>query len=415
MAGFFIWMRNNVGTLLALLVCLMAVAGIAVFILAFQPCRFAPEAGATWQYQLTTELYRYEEDGELGDCEARLTHDLDMLCLNGDNDIALVTAEKSQRRQPTTDISRLQISPRGQVSRYVNDELINNSGQLVGHFFDFNLFPLPEGLEQSWTMRMVYGILPPQKNPVIASVKRVRNGSHPRFQLSFPPVAWVRKGPQDYYSQISQFRCDYTFDVRRGVIEEALISFVYARERPHPENIRQYQVKMLLNLKSWSRFEDPIALRDMALKAMDMQNSLNANHDDQVKDILRQIESAPGALHPALMKIYNEARRESGVPRSQQRPAPQQEEQQRQPQQQTATPRQRRYALQIASISKRRRSAADAEIKKLHRQGFDAFVAERNNYLIICVGPFLQKRQDVYKTFRDRSPDNPPLWVSLRQ
>lgn len=417
MAGFFPWIRQHSGGVLAACVSVMAIAGISFFVLAFQECRFAPAAGATWQYQLTTELFKFKEDGTLGDCEARLSHDLDLLCLNNDNEIALVSAEQRSRGNGRVEMNRMHVSPKGQVSRYLNDEVLNNSGQLVGHFFDFNLFPLPEGLEQSWSVPMVYGILPPQKNQVVASVKRVRNGSRPKFQLTFPPVAWVKKSPKDFYSQISSFRCDYVFDIKRGIIEEAHIDFVFARERPHPENVRQYKVRMKLLLSDYGKLDNLIAGRDMALSVEALQNAYNKDQLERVREILAQLDGVDlEALHPSLKLIYDSIKRESQTEQRRERARPQRTQQQTQQQQTQRTPAQSgRYALQIASIGLDRKSAGLREVEKIKRQGYNAFLGKRNNYYIICVGPYEQKEAAVRDTFLQRDPDNPPIWVSLQR
>ena len=423
MMRFLSWIRLHAGAVLAGLVCLMAIIGIGIFILAFQECRFAPEAGVTWQYRLTTEIFAIEEDGKVGDRKAMSQHNMDMLCLNNDNDVALITAQQKAHGTVKEEISHLRISPKGQVSRYIEDELLNNSGQAVGHFFDFNLFPLPEGLEQSWTVPMVYSILPAQKNQVFANVKRIQNGSRPKFLMTFPPVAWVKRGPSDPYSQISDFRCEYVFDISRGLVEEANITFIFARERPYPQNIQQVQVRMALSLKDWGQFEDPIALRDTAMKTLQVQAELNAEHSERVRNILQRLPEAH-RMHPALQRYLRAVTADlESLPRHRQQQLLQRSERPLLGQQTTqgnnganpTTASAGSFALQIASIKKERRRAAEQEVAKLKRQGFKAFLDVRERHLVICIGPYQAKEQSVMSEFKQRYPNDKPFWTTIRQ
>ena len=411
-------MRQHAGAVVAGLVCLMAIIGIGIFILAFQECRFAPRPGSAWQYRLQTKLLAINETGELGQQLANIQHDLDLMCWSADNDIALLTTYRKGRGSAQEELSHIRISPKGEVSRYVDEELLHNSGQSVGHFFDFNLFPLPPGLEQTWTVPMVYGILPPQKNEVFATVRRVRNGSHPKFVLTFPPVAWVKRGPSDPYSQISDFRCEYSFDIARGIVEEAKITFIFARERPRPQRVQQVHVEMNLLLQDWGQFEDAVALRDTAMHGLDVQAALNQEHAEKLQVLLRRIPNDGKAMPQALQRYFSAIKQRV----HDQLPSDRQEQGQRhvQAEQQPDRPEpvqsdpQKRYALQIASISQERRSAAEAEVKKLKRQGFDAFLGQRGNYYIICIGPYAEKKQHIHNDFTSRYPNNEPFWVKVR-
>ena len=411
MGQYFDWLRQHAGSVFAGLVCLMAIVGIGIFILAFQECRFDPAPGSTWQYRLKTELFEIDKEGKIGACRADYQHDLDLLCWNADKDLALITSYRRGEQVTQEEISHLRISPKGQVSRYVGEELLNNSGQSVGHFFDFNLFPLPEGLEQTWTVPMVYGILPPHKNQVFATVRRVRNGSHPHFVLTFPPVAWVKRGPSDPYSQISKFRCAYTFDIARGIVEDAEISFIFARERPAPQNVQQVQVRMKLQLQDWSQFEDPVALRDTAMTGLQVQEAINREHTQKIQELLQKLPNQENMPHALRSYFSAVKKRLKPLPAQGNRPtqAPRSTSPERTPASGGS------YALQIASVRKDRKSAALAEVKKLKDQGFKAFIGERNRHYIICIGPYNSKDQSVLNEFKQRYPNDKPFWVSIRR
>ena len=330
------------------------------------------------------------------------------MCWSADNDIALLTTYRKGRGSAQEELSHLRISPKGEVSRYIGEELKHNSGQSVGHFFDFNLFPLPPGLEQTWTVPMVYGILPPQKNEVFATVRRVRNGSHPKFVLTFPPVAWVKRGPSDPYSQISDFRCEYIFDIARGIVEEAKITFIFARERPQPQRVQQVHVEMNLMLQDWSQFEDAIALRDTAMHGLDIQAALNQEHAERLSGLLHRIPNQGKAMPKALQRYFAAIKnRVSDQLPPQRQQAPRQE-----------TPRQQvqrrgSYALQIMSVKETHRSKAEADVAKLKRQGYKAFLGKKGSRYAVCVGPFAEKDQGVYRELSARYSRNKPFWVKL--
>ena len=71
------------------------------------------------------------------------------------------------------------------------------------------------------------------------------------------------------------------------------------------------------------------------------------------------------------------------------------------------------FALQIASIKKERRTAAEQEVAKLKRQGFNAFLDVRERHVVICIGPYQSKDQAVLSEFKRRYPGT--FWITIRR
>lgn len=410
MLALYHWVRQRAGVLVACCVGLMALAGIAIFILAFQECRFAPGTGSMWEYQLQTDVYGIAEDGGLGKLRGSSKRQLDMMCLSADNDIALIASGTAGRNE----VSLLKISPKGQVSRFLDDELLSNSGKSIGHFFDFNLFPLPQGMERSWTVPMVYSILPAHKNQVFATVRRVSNGSHPKFKMTFPTVAWLQGGPETPYSQMSDFVCTYTFDVRRGLVESAHISFLFAQESRRSLKAHQRRVNIALTLQSFSAIEEKEV--SSVWKNLDLasgaQSRMNAGHIDKARALMNKLRTSSQqfpALRTLIAEMDNEIRQQSGVIDRPQLSQPQPPHTERKPSATTY------YALQVASVAAHRRSQAEQEVARLKRDGFKATLGRKGDALVICIGPYAHKDTQVLATFTRRYPRNKPFWIVVRR
>ncbi|NRA38749.1 MAG: hypothetical protein HRU15_11455 [Planctomycetes bacterium] len=410
MIALYQWLRQHAGVLVAFCVGLMALAGIAIFILAFQECRFDPAPGSMWEYQLQTNVYGIEEDGALGKLRGSSKRQLDMICLSEDNDVALIASGTSGHNE----ISMLKISPKGQVSRFLDDELLSNSGKSIGHFFDFNLFPLPQGLEQSWTVPMVYSILPANKNQVFATVRRVQNGSHPTFQMTFPTVAWLKDGPKTPYSQISDFTCTYVFDVHRGLVESAKVNFLFAQESRRSLKAYQRRVTMDLTLKSFAHLKDDVsAVWKQLDAATGVQRQINVGDKGKARDLIRKINNDSVHLPPALDKFVKNLASEVQYKVADDTGEQSAVSNDNTPLENTSNAVQ--YAIQVASVSRHRRSKADEEVARLKRDGFKATLGRKGESLIICIGPYAAKDQRVLDTFTQRYPRNKPFWIAVRR
>ena len=68
------------------------------------------------------------------------------------------------------------------------------------------------------------------------------------------------------------------------------------------------------------------------------------------------------------------------------------------------------WAVQVASVNPRRRSAAQTLVGELAADGYPAFLLRRGDWLLICVGPYNSRSDAILGAMTERFPDSRPSW-----
>lgn len=374
------WKRSAAFACVAVAVALAA-AGTYGFLISMRPCRLQLDPGTVVDYRLSTTYVELHESGESAPREVSAA--ITLVCIGQGNEVALV--EPGAR----DGVSLLTFQSDG-TARLVGDEGLSDVGKALG-FFDFNLLPLPAGLEQSWKVSLVYAALPPGRRQVLGQVRRTANAARPEFELRLPTVEWVND--QDRYVQVRNLVCKYRFDPGRGVVDRARVRCETGLELAGGS--RRYRIEVALDLIDvQTGVGDTAALRDLALASNEAETLLDGRHPERLLQLLQRIEGS-GVRTPALREVAERLRIQANA---RMRPAPPQPRPQpgpeaRRPAQpgQTGTPLPApvgSWRLQVASIKPDRREAAEGLVAKLAAQGIPAQVETSGSWLVVRSGPY---------------------------
>lgn len=383
------WKKQvTLGTLVGVL--LLGALGCLFFIMALAPCRVDFEPGTLVTYRLQTAVYPMGE-GEALHSEQQV---LNLVCIDHGNELAMVSAGERGTRD---ELTLLQMSSDGRMRRYDPALQLLDEGKSLG-FFDFNLLPLPEGLDQDWHVELTYAVPPPGKRRVQARVRRVTNGFNPVFELRLPTIEWVERQPRERYCQIKDLVCRYRFDGRQGIVDQADLAFIAGVEDEGAAGARFRRVHIsLVGHIDRGEVENAVALKDLALATVDTQTRLESGRRDQLRPLAARLRAAaqhegPERLRQLALDLARVA--EGAQPRAGAGGGGQ-------------------WAVQVASVATSRRAAAAALVAELNADGWPAWLDERGHALAVLIGPYRERDEAILAPLRQRFPRERPLWVGV--
>lgn len=365
--------------------CLAAAVGIMFFVMAMRPCRVDLRPGTEISYRLTTSITPIDADGSpLGD-ERQREDALTLLALSDEREVALLTSGQPGRRD---EVALLRIDPDGRVRRFADDLSLLDEGKAL-QFFDFNLMPLPEGLEQHWRTSVVYAALPPDRRMVQVRVRRVESGLRSVFEMRpLSPIDWVDDGPPRRYRQVEDLVARYRFNGGEGYIDAAEIRFVVGAE-VGDGRVRRHLVEMRLDGQRIDHGGDNVALRDLAMATVEAQTAVEDGRPERLRPLLARLHADEGA-HPRLRELAGRLATEAG------RSVP-------------GAPRSG-WVVHVASYQPRHRNLAENLVRDLSADGYPSFMMASGDYLTVCVGPYDRRRDEVAEALQRRFPDDRPYW-----
>jgi len=289
-------------------------------------------------------------------------------------------------------LTLLQMASDGRVRRYDPALRLLDEGKPLG-FFDFNLLPLPEGLDQDWRVELIYAVPPPGKRQVQARVRRVTNGYNPVFELRLPTIEWVERKPRERYCQIKDLVCRYRFNGRLGIVDQADLAFIAGVEVVGGAGARYRRVHLgLLGQIEREQIADASALRDLALATIDTQTRLESGQRDQLRPLAQRLRAAaaegPERLRSLALELAQVA--DGSVL----------------PQPASGT-----WSVQVASVAAARREHAERLAAELNADGWPAYVQPRGSVITILIGPYPERDNAIMARLRERFPRERPLWV----
>lgn len=378
------WKRQAaVGTFV--LVVAIGALGCLFFLMAIAPCRVALSPGSVVSYRLTSEAVPLDAPG--AEPTARL-RELHLVCYDRGNQVALISSDAGGRRD---ELTLMRIDEDGRARRLDPARRLLEEGKAIG-FFDFNLLPLPEGLDQSWRVDLVYAVPPPGKRRVQARVRRLTNSSRPEFELTLPTIEWIEHRPEERWCQIKNLVCRYRYDSRQGIVDRARIEFVAGVETR--AGARFHRVRLTLDGRREPTVHDPIAVRDLALATAGVQVALEDGRRARLGPLVERLRGASAAGPERLQRLARELAR--AVDRV---PAP--------------PPGERGWAVQVATVGSGRRAHAERLAESLNADGWPAFVVDRGTLLSVCVGPYADRDPRVVAALRERFPHDRPFWTRM--
>lgn len=391
------WKRSAAFACVAVAVALAA-AGTYGFLISMRPCRLQLDPGTVVDYRLSTTYVELHESGESAPREVSAS--ITLVCIGQGNEVALV--EPGAR----DGVSLLTFQSDG-TARLVGDEGLSDVGKALG-FFDFNLLPLPAGLEQSWKVSLVYAALPPGRRQVLGQVRRTANAARPEFELRLPTVEWVND--QDRYVQVRNLVCKYRFDPGRGVVDRARVRCETGIELAGGS--RRYRIEVALDLIDvQTGVGDTAAIRDLALANAEAETLLDGDHPERLRHLLQRIERS-GVRIPALREVADGLRVQADARLRPAPPQPPRPSPEARPQIQGPAPV-GTWRLQVASIKPERRDAAQGLVTKLAGQGIPAQVETSGSWLVVRCGPFAAKPAGLAERVQALTRSK-PVWQQVR-
>jgi len=394
MGGFFFFLKRRAALIALCSAAILLLVGVAAFGLALRRCRIDLDPGAYIRWRLEQRVFEVPERGaEPGEEVRRWEKTLEAYCIGPDNEVLLVVGGDGDR---VPELHHLRWAAEGRVDRHLGPDRLIPEGVPVG-FFDFNLLPLPEGLEQRWQREVTWAYLPPGRRRVEASVQRVRNGVRPEFDCRLPIVEWPDAVPgrpaEQRYVRLSDIRCGYRFDSLQGVVDHARLRLRIAVEQPEGSagpGIERYAAIVELHLEDVGSRRDPDLTR-LARALLACQRDLE------------------GGAPPAAMGRHAAALAEfaDGGGTSLERLA-------------AGMVRRLRggvgegtWAVRVATASDARRSEIERLRLALVADGFPAFIRERDDLLVVYAGPFAGQDRHVLEAIDDRYGDGRPHWERI--
>ena len=270
--------------------------GCALYLFALRPCSIELNPGTYVSYRLTTDIQPVDREKEPTGSVSSHQQTVDLLCYSGANDVALIAPGADD----LSEVTLVRLAPDGRAQRYDDSDRLLGDGKALG-FFDFNLLPLPQGMQQNWNVTLTYAALPVGRRQVEGHVQRIGGGAHPRFELALPTVEWVESHPSEHYRQVRELVCRYTYNGVKRVIESAELSFVAVVERPSgPE---RFAVRCYLDLVDYQEHdEDPVALRDMIVGAVEAQAVRERDDHQRLQQVLARLRQYD-VRNPALREF----------------------------------------------------------------------------------------------------------------
>jgi len=389
--------KRSVAIACVAVVAALAAAGTYGFLISMRPCRLQLDPGTVVDYRLSTTYVELHPSGESAPRE--ISAAITLVCIGEGNEVALVEPGASDG------VSLLAFQSDG-TARLVGDDGLSDVGKALG-FFDFNLLPLPAGLEQSWKVSLVYAALPPGRRQVLGQVRRTANAARPEFELRLPTVEWVND--QDRYVQVRNLVCRYRFDPDRGIVDRARVRCETGTEEAGGS--RHYRIEVALDLIDvQTGVGDTAALRDLALASAEAETLLDGQHGERLVHLLRRIEGS-GVTTPALrevadrLRVQAEARMRPSPPRI---VAPERREAPPAP-----PPPAGSWRLQVASVRPERREAAQGLVARLADQGIPAQVEVSGSWLVVRCGPFADRPAGLAERVQALTRSK-PVWQQVR-
>ncbi|MHC5067224.1 MAG: SPOR domain-containing protein [Planctomycetota bacterium] len=358
------------------------VLGVLFFVLAFSPCRLSLEPGATVSYTLATSVFDATSGAQVGARESRV----EMVCVGSDNEVALVTPGGDGRRE---ELTMLQFDRSGRVRRFDPGLRLLDEGKALG-FFDFNLLPLPVGLDQDWRVELTYAVPPPGRRQVSARVRRVSNGFNPEFELTLPVIEWVEQQPQPHWLQIRDLTCRYRYDGRLGLVDHAELRFSLGVEQAGGARFHRVHIDLDAELRAPVGEVRLAALSDLAFTAYGAQTLLEDGRRSELSPLVTRLRQAsvdaPADLRALALRLAAAA---DGA---------------------VAATADGAWVVQLATVAPARRTQAEALVADLVADGWPAYVDEAAGHLRVRVGPYAERHAEVLEQLAGWVPHDRPLW-----
>jgi hypothetical protein len=360
------------------------VVGCALYLFALRPCPLILDPGTYVSYRLRTEVLPVDRDGVAIGPARHEEQSLDLLCYSGENDVALIAPGEGGNGEVTL----VRFAEDGRARRYDASERLLADGKALG-FFDFNLLPLPQGMQQDWDVTLTYAALPVGRRQVRGQVERVGGGTNPDFELRLPTVEWVEPRPYEHYRQVRDLVCRYGYNSLHRVVERAELRFTAVIERP--EGPERYAVRCTLEMLDFRESEDDVvALRDMIMGTVEAQAVRDRDDHERLRSVLRRLAEYD-VRNPALRNLVRDLEAREGSIAGASAPAGQ-------------------WLVQVASVGLDGRVRAQRLIDRLHREGFPADLHETGRHISVVVGPYPGRDEAILERLVRLFPRNQPFW-----
>jgi hypothetical protein len=380
-------MKKHAAVLVVVGALAVAALGIMAFFLALRPCRMRIESGEQATYHLRSEVAEIAADGSEGQPQVS-DQDLDLIGIGADNDVVLISPAASH------DEATLMNFTAAGTARTLDAALRPSEvGKALG-YFDFNLMPLPAGVEQGWNTDLVYACLPPSKRCVQGKVKRTRSGANPEFQLKLPTsVEWI--SAENRYLQVRDLVCSYRYNTGKALVDQAVLHCTLGIERD--DGRHRFRVRVDLTLMGIARTsDDPHEIRDLALAASEAQAALARGSSERFPSILARLQGA-NIQGPRLRDLVRQISQEVRNP-------------------QPAAPHlvsRQLWAVQLASCPVERRADADTFTRTLIAGGLHAWVGSSGEGLAVLIGPYYDRDPAVLAQISQHYPQQRATWVHI--
>ncbi len=382
-------MKKHAAVLVVIGALAVAALGITAFFLALRPCRMRIDPGEQATFHLRSEIAELAADGSEGPAQVS-EQDLDLfgIGIGADNDAMLLSPSGGR-----DEVTLMNLTAAG-TARTLDAALRPSEvGKALG-YFDFNLLPLPPGVDQSWSIDLVYACLPPSKRCVQGKVKRTRSGANPEFQLKLPTsVEWI--SAENRYIQLRDLVCSYRYNTGKAVVDQAELRCTLGLERE--DGRHRYHVRVELALTALAKTsDDPHEIRDLALAACELQSAISRGRSERLATIISRIQLA-NIQNPRLRDLVRQLLSEVRNPPP---PAPR-------------TAVRQLWAVQVASCPLERRGDADAFTRSLIAGGLQAWVGASGDGLAVLIGPYYDKDPAVLAQISLHYPQQRATWVRV--
>jgi hypothetical protein len=386
-------------------VILVALVGGVAFLLAMRPCVLELPPGRMATYRLVHEFRAWPEPEPIETIINGETHrepapdpvlrrderTLWLIGTGADGDAALLVSGAAEAQRP--ELVRVHLANDGTVRRRHPQEGLLDEGPTID-FFDFNLLPLPEGLEQRWDTSLPYAYPPAGQRVQRVSVRRTHNGSTPRFHLKMPTIEWVDRRPgtelEERYVQIKDLSARYRFDTGRGLVERADLTFITGAETI--DGLQRYRVRISLELLDVSTAPDAVGSLHQAAEAIaELQAAIDRQDPVTSAALARQLAGLPVQTPALAAAAGGLARDAAGVP-----------------------PAQAGWAVRVAAVDASRDSQAEQLRLGLVADGYPAYISRQGALLLVSAGPFRERKDAVLQDLTRRYPSNRPYWVEVQ-
>lgn len=362
-------------------VALLAIIGTGMFLVAMAPCRLRLEPGTLVSYRMRTEVY-CAEGREL--VRAPIEQDIELISVEKPGQVAMLLPGSGGRHD---ELTLMQFDPYGRARRFDAGLRLLDEGQALG-FFDFNLLPLPPGLEHSWTVDLVYAVPPPGRRLVQARVRRLDNGLRPRFELRLPSIEWLEQRPDERWCQIRDLVCVYRYNGALAMVDEVELTFRAAMETE--DGVRAHRFRITLTGQRQRLPGDPVAMGDLALAILETQHGLEDRRRLPVAALAERLRRAADASNGPLAGLGRQLASQLAG--------------------QAGDAAVSGWAIQVASVAVSRRPQAEELVRELAADGWPAFLVPDEQRLAVLVGTWPERDQRRLDAMQRRFPRERPLW-----